>query len=313
MVVFVLTVGAATFFSQYVNYDGIILYIVYLLLLLMILCVNCDKLADNVIKAVGWSFGFSLIVSVPLIFIDSGYVGGRFVGIFHNANALGSISCIFALISLIYYPGKINFTNTYSNIFFVAVAILCMFLSQSRTSIVAFIATLTIFIIIEKKYKLLWYCIFLIAMLILIWSIIGNLDGFVIRDFTAKTGRELFIDQYYDKFLESPIIGCGLSTENGHGRYKTELAYFDILTYSGLVGFISLMFALVISVYRTLVGCYKTILGNDNKIGYVIIAVLILSIGDGYISNVGNPISLLMWIWFCIYLSRNKMTIKTMT
>ena len=297
--VFVLTVFVSTVTAEIVNYEGILLSVLYVLLLFVAIFVPSEqfKIKSNIIKSFKYVLSIAVLLSLPLLFTSNGYAGGRYTGLFLNANSMGACSAILATIIITTPANEKSKFET----FVLFSALISLIFTQSRTSCLSLIITICLYFFIKRCYKQIFYLLISVSLsLFIVFVLLYDVGDFSVRDIFEQTGRELYINTYIDKFLEAPLIGCGLSNDGLIGRLKTELAYFDILTFSGLIGFLSLLIVLCRSV------CWgiKNSQSNNRYDIYIypVICILTMSIGEGFLSNVGNPLSIFIWFWFCVYL-----------
>lgn len=266
----------------------------YMLCMLIMYASSSSFKYDIFLKAFLYVILFVLFISMFFVWQDASFASGRFRGVLNNANVIGSISATVALAFFLMY---IDSKNKIYFLFSIFSSILLL-LSQSRTSVLSLVFTLCVYFIVFRKIESIIYIFYIILAFVIMQISFLYVPSDVVysRDFLVENGRKAILMTYYDKFLEAPFWGYGLSIDGMNGRFKAELAYFDILTSSGIIGAIPFFIALF---YSALKGIKLIpILNLTHKTAtFVFILILFLSLGDGYISNIANPLPIFAWVY----------------
>lgn len=272
-------------------------FLVFLFSLFLLLTSKVEKLKIH--DSLGIVSIVVVIASIPIYSSLEFWGGARFKGVFDNTNGLGSI-CV---MSVIYSLHKL-LTSVKYKFWYGTISLLSLFLifsTQSRGALLGLLVSVIALAIIKQKAKLLFLAL---SLFIVLNSAVSYIGGSINESYQTRE-LELSIDSARDemlaihlsKFEEKPIIGQGLSYDNnGNGRLPSELAYTDILSFSGLLGFSFFIIALI---RRCLIIFDKKVMSGDgNVIGFVMfLSIVMMSLGDGYISNIGNPLSIFFWLY----------------
>ena len=122
--------------------------------------------------------------------------------------------------------------------------------------------------------------------------VLGYIDFSLItdRELTEDTGRNLIIDDYLNKFSETYfLLGTGVSINAG--RFKSELAYLDVILMSG-IGAIGFFIYLIRSLYFS-VRHSRAIVGWPE---ILFLYISIVSLVEGYVSNIASILSILFYM-----------------
>jgi len=298
---FIFVTAISTITSSYLDNEGfqnLLGYLtIWILAFLLPVYSSTDKMHVLLFNSIGIVSTVTVLLGLLLITSFDGWGGARFRGVFHNTNMLGSTGVIASIYTLTMY-------SKLKNKLFLALLIcslISIFLTQSRGALVAALVFLTIQIFqnmnVKKVVSILFIGLFLLSLTHLIKS---NSDdsSFQPREFKTSLdpARVAILNRHTELFIEKPFLGQGLSGDINGGRFAAELAYTDILSFSGLIGGSTFIFVLFLS---TLLGCKirstQSVEANGNY--FIFISVLLLSIGDGYISNLGNPLPLFAWFY----------------
>lgn len=276
--------------------DSILVFFGYLLLLLMWFGAQSKFV-------VLWSYNylyasllfFSILhisFSFYLIFDLSSYSFGKgqFLGYLNNPNAYGGVTgllLVFFLSSLGQRSGREFFAFSGLCFFLGVFAIL----SGSRATLLC-----VFFAFLLTNNKPLWKFTssalgLFLAFILYVKGALSSVTGSetLNRDVFEDTGRGRILQGYlievYDRFL---LWGTGLS-ESG-GRIKTELAYLDLLLFSG-VGFWGFLFFVLAGVfYAYKVRAYFPVLFP------CMVYIGLQSFFEGYLSNVMSVLTLIFYI-----------------
>jgi len=239
------------------------------------------------------------LISFFLLFSSMGWLGTRFKGIYGNPNGLGSVAVISLIYSTILFRGIGKFS---SGIFlFISICSLtCFFFAQSRGAFLAITISILIYLFTERKIKLFFFISILITLTIIIQPMLdlGMFEYYQAREYsiTVDNARIDIFYKHYALFIEKPFFGQGLSGNEQGGRFPAELAYTDILSFSGIFGGGAFIFVLG---YLSLIGLLNFKRKNKYfKVNYMIfMSIIFMSAGDGYISNIGNPLPIFAWLF----------------
>lgn len=270
----------------------LILYLVYVVYTFS----TRDEILTETLTAFYYTSLFFILVSGIFIFSGSAYEGGRFNGVFSNTNALAGIATLFLVILLYKYQDR----RTYLSLFLILLTILIIFLTKSRTALATLAILFIIYTIINNKGGLF----FKGGLLILILSVIINIQEIFLilansmsidgassefRSFNNFDNRMLIIERQLFSFINSPIIGVGVVIDRNDifSRFAGESTYLDLLSMSGILG-TTLFFLIIIK-------NLKLFLYNSHLLFLILLTILLLSIFEGYISNVGSVITLMYW------------------
>lgn len=231
-----------------------------------------------------------LISIVPFLLIPDSYIMGRFAAWTKNTNIVAGLSMLAYSIFFISYLKE---KNKYDLLGFVAY-LLIIFLTQSRGALLA-ITIITIIMLLKNYNKKIFFQVGLFVFIIggiIISNIqvreIGNNDTnssiFTVREFELGARQEI-MDRQWDAFLYSPLVGVGALTEenNPNSRYPAEASFTDLLSMVGLFG----IFFYVLAIISRL----KSFNNND----FVLLSILILSSGEGYLTGIGSIISIIAY------------------
>jgi len=241
-----------------------------------------------------------VLISSLFLFSSTFYVGSRFIGIFANTNSLaGMLSMLIVLLLFLRHIFKYKKLIT----LIMVLSVVMLLLTKSRTGIAAtgFSSLLYIFLN-SKKNKLAMTPLFLGLILLVVnfQFIMTTIINFTslstvsseIRAFDNVDNRLPILERQLLSFSSSPLIGVGVVVDKTDrlSRFGGELSYTDILSMSGIIG-ISILFILIASTLRLFLQNK-----NDQLYFLLIVNVLLLSLFEGYLSNIGSVISFMFWI-----------------
>lgn len=299
MFCFIVVVTISTCKSDYLNTEGF--FNVIILLTVYLLSFICKFESYLVFKSLG-VVALLLVLSSSLFIFEPPYWGGtRFKGLFDNTNSLGSI----AVFSSVFCAYLLDRHRNYVSASVLAISLIIIMFTQSRGAMLGLISAFFIIILTRFSMKNSLVFIFFSGLTYFgfesLAKILINFEARNVELSLDMARYEMFIN-YLDIFQSQPLLGTGLSTsEYGLGRFKSELAYFDILGYSGLIGLIFFLLALTVrcvKFYYSVNGLYLY-----EKYSFAcFFAILVMSIGDGYVSNIGNPLSIFFWLFLGVAL-----------
>lgn len=234
-----------------------------------------------------------VLFSIFLLFDTNSFtVGkGQFLGYMNNPNAYAGVTGLLLVLLLSKSIPKISWHRF---LYLMASFFLFVFsiLSGSRGVMLSLgvVFFLSNFNALTKL--LVAAVVFLAIFLFYVTNIIDNYIGIDIltRDLLENTGRSEMAVLYFNQIFDASIlVGTGLSEQGG--RFKTELSYFDVWLFSGIgaIGF------LVFVMY----GLYCSYKIQDRYGMYlfpVMVYIAVLSIFEGYISNVVSNVTFVFYI-----------------
>lgn len=297
---YLLVASISTVISPALNVGGIAIVIgYYLIFLTAFFCITNESKVKLICNSLGKVSNITVWLSIFLIVLPSSWYGARFSGLHSNPNGMGSC----AVIALI-YAVTMYFKNG-KNIYLLSIIVsfLAIWLTQSRGAFLGTIVFLITYLILDKDFKnlLLFFIVGTLAYFSM--DIVNSLGFFEARNIEVRVDdvRMQFILKYLGMIQEKPLFGFGLSegTFSEQGRFSSELAYLDILTSVGLIGFIFLILALINRIYQIGILIYtnRTVCTYEKCGLFMFVSILIMSIGDGYLSNLGNPLSIFIWLY----------------
>lgn len=243
-----------------------------------------------------------LLLSLPLTFAGEAFEQGRFNGIFFNANATAGL---FALFFAMLLP-EIDETSGGRKLYLLALLagnVYVVYLTQSRWSLAVMInlALAHILLLGAATSWPAWLRLLIglgTATLSLDFALSPNsFAGLNIggRSILDLSNRLHIFEAQMAAFREAPIFGAGLVIDpfTSGARYGGELSYTDILSYSGVLG----MSLMAIAAGQTITGLLRRGRLAAHYL-YPLLVVLLLSVFEGYISNVGGVLSLIIWFYF---------------
>lgn len=275
----------------------------YILLHLFYLSLSFSKghvVLDSFIKAFNIVFLPVIILSTLMIFSSTAYEDSRFVGIFANPNAMAGFSCLFGVTFFRKYLCDSDSTKKTKYYFIIlTVVFILILLTKSRASLGVVFSIITVVFFTRKNVKTVNKILatgLILSMFIGMYSYISSIShsdlNMTQRELSDVSNRMPILNGQIESFLNSPLIGAGLVIDkNNHkSRYGGELSYTDILSFSGVIGFFLLFFVITF----TLIHLYRR-RQSDNYLLLVFVSILLLSLFEGYISNVGSIITFMFW------------------
>jgi len=258
---------------------------------------------DMAISLQFYSF-ITILILLMIVKYDyaPGYRLGMRTGIL-NPNSIGLIA-----MSVVITASAIKYQIIRYPIILVAIGVI--YLTGSRAAMLASI----IGFVVVNKYRvdafktsqkvLFWISFFAIAGVVTAYyftEIIDALESFFL--FSDKhrglssggSGRTIIWGWMWDLFVENPVFGVGY---RAHGELITASSahngYLATLVDIGLVGFVSIMYLILVGVYRL----WKKLsdveyLRTYTTLFSLVAAYMALAMFERYLINVGNPASLL--------------------
>lgn len=231
-----------------------------------------------------------LISIIPFLLIPDSYIMGRFAAWTKNTNIVAGFSMLsYSIFFISYLKSKSKY-----DLLGLVSFLLMVFLTQSRGALLA-IGIITAVMLLKNYNKKIFLQVGFIVFVLggVVFSNIqvreiGNNDTnnsiFTVREFELGARQEIMYRQL-DAFLYSPLIGVGALTEenNPHSRYPAEASFTDLLSMVGLFGMLFYILA-IISRLRSF---------NNND--FILLSILILSSGEGYLTGVGSVISIIAY------------------
>lgn len=298
---FIFVTAISTLTSPYLDIEGVQNLLGYLTIWILAFLLpvyrSTDKMHAILFNSIGMVSIVTVLLGLLLITSIDGWGGARFRGVFFNTNMLGSTGVIASIYTLTMY-GKSK-----SKLFLIMFILMftSVYLTQSRGALVAAFIFLIIQIFNRMNIKKFLSIIFIGFCLLSLTHLIKHSSGdssFQAREFKTSLdpARVAILNRHMELFLEKPLLGQGLSGDINGGRFAAELAYTDILSFSGIIGGSAFIFVLFLSTsLGWKIRSSQSIEANGNY--YIFISILLLSIGDGYISNLGNPLPLFAWFY----------------
>jgi O-antigen ligase len=140
---------------------------------------------------------FLVLSSAFLIFFlpSEGISASYWIGITSHKNQLGELSCIGAIV-FIWELKKIGFNKkSYKYIFLLIISLILLFNSNSMTSVVVFLFTVSLFVLLQVKMNSRFVSSFIIFFYILAVStfifIDNSLPGGLVAEFFSAIGRDM--------------------------------------------------------------------------------------------------------------------------
>ena len=169
-----------------------------------------------------------------------------------------------------------------------------LLLAASRGAILSVFLAIIIYFLRYINIRNAFFIAFFVLLFLLIGSglVLGYIDFSLItdREITEDTGRNLIIDDYLNKFSETYfLLGTGVSINAG--RFKSELAYLDVILMSG-IGAIGFFIYLIRSLYFS-VRHSRAIFGWPE---ILFLYISIVSLVEGYVSNIASILSILFYM-----------------
>lgn len=261
---------------------------------------------SNILIALSAIITIVCLFSLPLPFA---VVGGRLKGITSNANTLGSFAAICSIAGLSYF---FSFKRRLFGLLLTGVGLTCLFLSGSRSSMLASFVSICLLSAIQGKSKMLFKKIIILSLSAIIFigayhyfdQLKMNSTLYVKRQWDLHS-RELIIRSQLEAWIRSPLIGNGLVKPGKigeEGRPGGESSFIDLLAVSGILGAGPLFAGLTM-------GCYTffkiaTVHRHNQpvKISYIaqalsiVTCIIVNSVGEGYMAAVGSILPIYVWI-----------------
>ncbi|OTG75019.1 O-antigen polymerase [Acinetobacter terrae] len=217
-----------------------------------------------------------------------------------NIRIYNSYFLIFSIFAIWFYLNEIQYKNVYLT--FIFFAFLSILLDGGRSVTLAytfFIFFVCIFNNLARPKLLFTYGLTWLAYFSIIHFSSYSASGLITLDRESTSGRyELWINAF-QCWIQSPIFGCGfyqLDKYSGLPAHPHNL-FIQILTETGLIGFIFLSFILF--------GIAKNI-SWDFKKNYFVLAALGAIIIDLSFSGIHiYPVTQIALLWFFVFLLKN--------
>lgn len=290
---FLLTLTISTFWFSGLSLESVVSLFPFVLILIFSFLPypsNYGNRADFFIMAYKKFSVIFLISILPFLFIPDSYIMGRFAAWTKNTNIVAG----FAMLSYsVFFISYVKNKNKYELLGVISY-LLIVFLTQSRGALIA-ISIITGIMLLKNYNKKIFFqvgFIVLISMGIIFSNIqvreIGNNDTnnsiFTVREFELGARQEI-MDRQLSAFSYSPLIGVGALTEenNPHSRYPAEASFTDLLSMVGILGFTFYILAIIARLRKF----------NDND--FLLLSILTLSFGEGYLTGIGSVISIVAY------------------
>lgn len=309
LVLYFLSMVLSTINSSVINSSGFLSLIGYIVIFCICFLHKSISIHNNgevlILDGLGNVSILVVLFSFLIAFLGSSWAGFRFTGVYANANGLASI----ALVSAYYCFYKFRVSRSRLWLGILLVSLVEVFISQSRGSYLAIVMSMLLYLTLERDFKNLIRLVLLSFFVLPLFTIIQLIfsEYYQVREFTIglDNSREIMLNKYLVMFWDKPLLGHGLSISESGGRFVSELAYPDILTNAGLIGFSGFIMLQIITFFG-IVKHYGSLSNELKCCFYVYFSILILSLGDGYISNIGNPLSIFVWLFIALSITKVK-------
>lgn len=298
---FILILIGSTFMHSGVTTNSLKYLLPYIILYFFYFVITFskrEKIIDEALISFYYVTLVIILISSLLILNTSSYSGGRFDGIFSNTNALAGVATLFLVFAL--YKNQEN--KSLFTIFVLFLTILIIFLTKSRTALATIAILFIVYSLINNKGGIFFR---LILLMLTIFVIINIQEVFIFltsflsmeggissefRSFDNVDNRLYIIERQLISFYNSPIFGVGVVIDRSDilSRFGGESTYLDLLSMSGFIG---------ISIFLLIIIRNLKIFLLENRFTFLsILAISLLSIFEGYISNVGSVLTLIFWL-----------------
>ena len=259
------------------------------------------------------------IFSVPIKGMHYG-IGNRFYGIFTNPNALG-IFCIVAVPTLFaaFIASKKRRMKKI-NLLFLAVALVVLFLSGSRSSLLATLLALGVYIlaVIKNKVPYMLGAMFLFIALLAAFELMGTEsitekfeNKFRIKGIARLGGRAEAWEAAKVCIRKRPFWGHGYGAEGNMFKYynivfkehygsEIHNSYLSIIAtngYLGLLLMLPVLGSIILSCIRLFVSRNK--LGQEKPIAMLfvglVLGLLVNAIAESWMFAIGSMMSMIFW------------------
>jgi hypothetical protein len=261
-----------------------------------------EKLAILTRQSLIFSGAIFLTVNAFYVMTPSAYTfpKNQFLGVMANPNGLAGLTGLFFLVFLLESFEDKRFIKKLLFASFSIASVIVLLLVGSRSALLASLIAV-IFISFKRQLFTSMHAIGLSAATLTALYVANQNDFFFLnRDLYESTGRELIFARYIEKFSDTYFIfGTGVSQHMG--RVKSELSYLDAALFSGIgfLGFLVFLFSAL----------RAAILVTDPRMGWAAALVLyisIISVFEGYASNVGSVLSVLFYLLPGLLYSANR-------
>lgn len=224
-----------------------------------------------------------VLVSIIYLFDSGSFTSnkGQYIGYLHNPNAFAGITGVL-LVLLSSSLKNCSRSSFFHRVFLSFVLGVLLILAGSRAVL---LCTFLAFLVTNVNFILKLFSVvfgLMLGLFLYSGSFFDKLFGkpTLNRDLMESTGRVEILSNYLSALIERSLIwGAGLSEAGG--RIKAELAYADVILFSG-IGSIGFFIFLILGLNYS----YKA-----SRLGYeflfpVCVFVTILSFFEGYLANV---------------------------
>lgn len=272
-----------------------------------------------------WSVSMAAIITaigllsvVPVFLGVALFRGGRLCGFASNSNTLGTACAMLVAASFALLIQSTNKKHKIYCLIVVLASLILLLMTQSRSALIGGVAGITIVAMLKHKWVLPFSIIagFFLATAWLatetVQTDIGN-TGLQIRTLNLNSRSGLW-EMQLERFYTSPIIGLGLqlSGHDSKGRLGGESSYFDILGAGGILGGGALILGFLIGWYQLYQLAKKQSVFSRKDCWAapmalaMVTAILVNSIGEGYMAAVGAMQPIYVWIIFGAVEHANK-------
>ena len=237
-----------------------------------------------------------------------------FASLFLGKSSIVGKENIYASILLILFTYVLSSdVNKTIKILLFAFSLYGIFLSDARSSLVAFLFAVLLYVfydffIIFRKiifFSVLFLSISWIFFIVYLYDTgIGDKYNLMIYELTGKqlySGREKMWGDFASAIFDSPIFGYGFGVDYSKiadVEYSTHNLYLAIMMQQGLLG----LFLFVFLVYAIFIGNKKQDLKNKKPFAFIVIPVVFLQ-QNFELSLTQNNLSIMLIFWFLLGVS----------
>lgn len=218
----------------------------------------------------------------------------QFMGYLTNPNTLAYLSNVLfiALFSILQESSTPRWIKIYTGLLSVCLGMIILF-SFSRSGMLSLVLAITILPITLRRRVISFATVILFSAIILAALYFSDRLPTILpeRSILEDTGRTRLLGEYISELAKSGVlIGVGLGFESG--RIKSELAYLDLLLFSGIgtIGFIIFWVMGLRSAYGV-----RSVYFGSFVFSYIAV-LLIGGLFEGHIANIVSPASLLGYV-----------------
>ena len=223
-----------------------------------------------------------------------GYLSVYMLGVLpvmtQNALAFLSAVCAFAIICGLQRPSLLVTKVVFA--FMLGLAVITLVLAQSRTSVIALVLALLVYLLFNRRYTLL--CVLIVTGLAATFftSLYDTSYQYLLRGqdtklVTTLSGRTEGWEKAWRAFLESPIMGNGFAAFARANILANDMssmhgAVFDVIVGTGLMGFIPWAAAILWTFMRLVRlplrdhAWFESVIGRSIQAEMIGVAVLIM-------------------------------------